>query len=116
MKKSVIPYVDAVGLGEEDDGAEEAPEGSGHLLEVVDGRAGDVGVEEERRALNLLTDEEAERREHGNATVGDLRVGVTLRIRLVDVVEETEGVDAAVEGSATLFIDCIWRRRRREWR
>lgn len=98
------PYVDALGLVVEDEGAEEAPERSGHLLEVIDSGAGDLRVEEERGALHLLAHEEAERRKHGDAAVGDLDVGVTLSLGLVDAVEETEGVDASLEGSDALFV------------
>ena len=81
---------------------EETPEESGDLLEVVDGGASHPGVEEEGGALDLLTDEEAEGGEHGDATVGDLDVGVALRLRLLNVVEEAEGVDALWERGAPL--------------
>ena len=76
------------------------PEGSGDLLEVVDGRAGDVGVEEEGGALDLLADEEAERGEHGDAAVGDLDVSVALSLAGLDAVEEAEGVDSLGERGA----------------
>ena len=71
----------------------------GDLLEVVDGGASHLGVEEEGGALDLLTDEEAESGEHGHATVGDLDVGVALSLGLVDAVEEAEEVDALGEGA-----------------
>jgi hypothetical protein len=70
---------------------------------VVDGGAGDISVEEERRPLDLLANEKAERGKHGDAAVGDLRVGVALRLSLVDVVEEAECVDAGAERGASLF-------------
>ena len=62
----------AGGLDGEDQGAQEPPEGGRHLLEVVDGGAGDFSVEEEAGALHLLANEETERGEHGDAAVGDL--------------------------------------------
>ena len=68
---------------------------------MVDGGASHP-VEEEGGALDLLTDEEAEGGEHGDATVGDLDVGVALRLRLLNVVEEAEGVDALWERGAPL--------------
>ena len=99
--EGVLPRrLDAVGLDGEDEGAEKAPEESGDLLEVVDGRAGDVGVEEEGGALDLLADEEAERGEHGDAAVGDLDVSVTLSLAGLDAVEEAEGVDSLGERGA----------------
>jgi hypothetical protein len=70
---------------------------------VVDGGAGDRGVEEESGALDLLADVEAERGEHGDAAMGDLDVSVTLCLGLVDVSEEAKGVDALREGGASLF-------------
>ena len=62
----------------------------------------DLRVEEERRALDLLSNEKAQRCEHGDATVSDLDVGVTLRLRLVDVLEEAEEVDTFRKGGAAL--------------
>ena len=96
------PHVDAADLGENDADTEGHPEEGGDLLEVVDGGAGDLGVEEEARALDLLADEETERGEHGDAAVGDLHVGETLCLSLVDVVVEAEGIDTVSEGSTTL--------------
>ena len=99
--EGVLPrLLDAVGLDGEDEGAEKAPEESGDLLEVVDGRAGDVGVEEEGGALDLLADEEAERGEHGDAAVGDLDVSVALSLAGLDAVEEAEGVESLGERGA----------------
>ena len=69
---------------------------------MVDGGSGDPRVEEEAAALHLFADEEAERCEHGDSAVGDLDVGVALRLRLLDVVEEAEGVDALGERRAPL--------------
>mmetsp|Transcript_28015 Transcript_28015/g.68959 ORF Transcript_28015/g.68959 Transcript_28015/m.68959 type:complete len:214 (-) Transcript_28015:133-774(-) len=97
--EGVLPReLHARALGDDDDGGEGAPERGGDLLEVVDGGAGDVGVEEEGAALDLLADEEAERGEHGDAAVGDLHVGVALGLALVDAVEEAEDVQALGEG------------------
>ena len=67
---------------------------------MVDGGAGDLGVEEEGGALDLLADEHADRGEHRDAAVGDLHVGVALRLGLVDVVEESEGVESILQRSA----------------
>jgi|AntAceMinimDraft_5_1070358.scaffolds.fasta_scaffold95156_1 hypothetical protein len=97
------PYVDAGDLSEDDADAKSHPEEGGDLLEVVDGRAGDGSVKEEARALDLLADEKAERGEHGDAAVGDLHVSEALRLGLVDVVVETESVDAGAEGGASLL-------------
>ena len=78
------------------------PEREGHLLEVVDGRSGDLRVEEEGGSLHLLADDEAHGGEHREAAVRDLDVRVPLRLRLVDVLEEAEEVDAVLEGGARL--------------
>ena len=69
---------------------------------MVDRGAGDLRVEEEGGALDLLADEEAERREHRDAAVGDLDVRVALGLGLVDAVVEAEEVDALGEGGAAL--------------
>mmetsp|Transcript_29621 Transcript_29621/g.73994 ORF Transcript_29621/g.73994 Transcript_29621/m.73994 type:complete len:317 (-) Transcript_29621:14-964(-) len=99
----VLPrFLHAVGLDGEDQGPQEPPEGGGHLLEVVDRGAGDVGVEEEAGSLHLLANEETERGEHGDAAVGDLHVSVALSLRLLNVVVETEEVDPISEWRAAL--------------
>lgn len=52
-------------LGGADGGDESDPELGGDLGDVRDGRAGDGGIEEEGRSLNLLADKEADGGEHG---------------------------------------------------
>jgi len=103
LKGRLPRLVDAVGLGEDDADAEGHSEEGGDLLEVVDGGAGDGRVEEEGGALDLLAHEEAKRSKHGNTAVGDLNIGEALRLGLVDVVVEAEGVNAVAEGGASLF-------------
>jgi len=49
----------------------------------------------------MLTNDEAEGGEHGDAAVGDLHVGVALRLGLVDVVVEAEQVHALGAGYLT---------------
>ena len=51
-------------------------------------------TEQERRSFHGFAHEEANRGEHGEAAVGDFHVRVALSLRLVDVVEEPEHVDA----------------------
>eukprot|EP00982_Pelagococcus_subviridis_P009773 30943-Pelagococcus_subviridis.AAC.12 len=87
----------ARGLRDEDDGADEPPKQRRNLLKVVDGRTGDLRVEEEGRPLDVLADEKPQRGEHRDAPVRDLHVRVSLRLGLLDVVEEPERVDAVRE-------------------
>ena len=47
----------------------------------------------------MLTDEEADGGEHGDAAVRDLHVGVALRLGLVDAVEESEHVNTLGAGN-----------------
>ena len=62
--------------------------------------AGPVTWESKRKEeLDLLADEHADRGEHRDAAVGDLHVGVALRLGLVDVVEESEGVESILKGA-----------------
>ena len=99
--------LDSGSLREEDECAEEKPESLGNLLEVVDGRSRDLRIKEEGRAFNLLSHEEPERREHGNAAVGDLDVGIALCLGFVDAVEEAKNVDAVLKRSTTLLFFLI---------
>jgi hypothetical protein len=64
--------------------------------------AGRVRVFIVKRVGGNLTDEESDSGEHGDAAVGDLDIGVALRLGLVDAVEEAEDVDALGEGRAAL--------------
>ena len=44
------------------------------MREVVDGGAGDLGVEQEAGALDRLAGEDAKRRQHADASVRKLRL------------------------------------------
>ena len=86
------------------DGADEGdPEGGGDLGEVGDGGSADLGVEEEGGSLDLLADEEANDGEHGDASVGELSLAVTLEglgIGLLgesERIEESDGVEDSGE-------------------
>mmetsp|Transcript_9087 Transcript_9087/g.28144 ORF Transcript_9087/g.28144 Transcript_9087/m.28144 type:complete len:205 (+) Transcript_9087:2233-2847(+) len=70
-----------------------------HLLEVADGRAGDVLVEEERAALHLLAHEKADRGQHRHAAVRQLRLAVAQQPAGVGALGELERVKVgAIEG------------------
>jgi len=82
------------------------------LLEVVDGRTGDLRVEQERGAFNLLTNQETDGGNHGNAAVSNLSFAETLQVAAVDAFAKTEDVQAfrerrarAVQASRSRFLD-----------
>jgi len=81
-------------------------------LEVVDGRTGDLRVEQERGAFNLLTNQETDGGNHGNAAVSNLSFAETLQVAAVDAFAKTEDVQAfrerrarAVQASRSRFLD-----------
>ena len=105
-------FLDASGFQQEDGGANQAPNQSRGLLEVVDGRTGDLRVEQERGAFNLLTNQETDGGNHGNAAVSNLRFAETLQVAAVDAFAKTEDVQAfrerrarAVQASRSRFLD-----------
>ena len=59
---------------------------------MVDGRAGDLGVEKEGGALNLLADEETNEGEHGDTAVGQLSLTEATDLVVIGALEEVEGV------------------------
>ena len=67
-------------LTDTDEEDERLPERPRDLSEVLDSGAGDLRVEEERRALDLLPDEEADKGEHGDTAVGELGLTVPLAL------------------------------------
>jgi len=104
--------LDASGFQQEDGGANQAPNQSRGLLEVVDGRTGDLRVEQERGAFNLLTNQETDGGNHGNAAVSNLRFAETLQVAAVDAFAKTEDVQAfrerrarTVQASRSRFLD-----------
>jgi hypothetical protein len=64
---------------------------------VGDRGAGDLSVEEEGGALDLLADKEADEREHGDSAVGELGLAEAADLVLVGALEEVEGVAARGE-------------------
>jgi hypothetical protein len=58
-------------------------------------------VEEEGRSLNLLSDEEANSGKHGNTSVGQFGLTVTLHGSLVGLLGESEGIEEANRGKNT---------------
>ena len=109
---------DRFGLG--DTGSEEEPEDGIDLREVGDGRTGDLPVEEERLALHSFADQETDRGQHGNATVGEFGLAVSLEGGFVGLggkaggVEQTDGFQGTgdvIDGEGLSFTDgkCVWR-------
>jgi len=91
----ILPaLLDAGGFNERDERTDREPERRRHLLEVVDGRAGDVRVEQKGGAFDLFADQETDSREHGHAAVGDFSLTVALEGASVDAVAEAEDVEA----------------------
>merc|ERR1719337_201792 len=89
--------VDAVGLGRADTGGHDRPEPVRELRDLVDRGAAVAG--EER--VELLLDEEAERREHADAAVRELGLAVAVHLELGLALEEAGRVPielAAAEG------------------
>lgn len=86
------PDLSAVHLGHGDGEDQDFPEGLGDLLEVGDGRAADLSIEQERGALDLLADQEANEGEHGDASVRELGLPEAADLVVVGAFEEVEGV------------------------
>ena len=61
----------------------------------------DLGKAQYVPPFDLFANQETKRGEHGDAAVRDLHVRVPLRFGLLDVVEETEHVDAVNERRAS---------------
>jgi hypothetical protein len=80
-------------LGSTNTNGQKGPEDRGDLGEVGDGGSSDLGVEEERRTLNLLADEETDDGKHGNTAVGKLGLTVTLEGGFIGLVGEAKGVE-----------------------
>jgi len=81
------------GLGGADSNSEEDPEEGWHLGEVGDAWSTDLGIEEEGRSLNLLSDEESNDGEHGDASVGELGLAVTLEGVGIGLLGESEWIE-----------------------
>ena len=77
------------------------PESNGDLGQVSDGRAGNLGVEKERRSLNLLADEETDDGKHADTSVGKFSLTVTLEGGLIGLLGESEGVEKSHRGKGT---------------
>jgi hypothetical protein len=110
-KKSGLADGDILGLDPADGGTlllsgtdgnrQSNPEANGDLGQVSDGRASNLGVEEERRSLDLLADEETDNGKHGNTSVGKLSLAVTLEGGLIGLLGESEGVEKSHRGKGT---------------
>ena len=105
-------FLDASGFQQEDGGANQAPNQPRGLLEVVDGRTGDLRVKQERRAFDLFADQETDGGNHRDATVRDLGFAEALQVAAVDAFAEAEDVQAfrerrarAVQASRSRFLD-----------
>ena len=97
----ILPtLLEAECLGGTDGGHEQGPEDRRHLGDVGDGRAGDLRVEEEGRALHLLTDEETDGGKHGDTAVGQFSLAVAVHGSIVGTLSEAEGVKVDI-GSET---------------
>ena len=88
-------------LGGANGDGQENPENWGNLGKVADGRAADLGVEQERGALDLFADEESDSGKHGNAAVGQLGLTVALHGGFVGLVSESEGIKESHRGKST---------------
>jgi len=82
-------------LGSANGDDQSGPELSGDLGDVRDGGSTDLRIKEEARALNLLSDEEANGGKHGNTAVSKLGLTVALEESLIGLVGEAEGVEEA---------------------
>ena len=114
------PDLGADGLGLGDAGTQEEPKDGIHLGQVRDGRTGDLPVEEERLALHSFADQETDRGQHGDATVGEFGLTVSLEGGFVGLggkaggVEQTDGFQGTgdvIDGEGLSFTDgkCVWR-------
>jgi hypothetical protein len=72
---------------------ENKPEGGRHLSKVADGRSLDGSIKEERRSLDLLANEESDGGQHGDASVGELGLTVTLKGVIVGLGGKAKGVE-----------------------
>merc|ERR1712125_205282 len=84
-----------------DETNKKGPEEAGNLEEVADGRSRDLGVEEERGSLNLLSNEETDDGEHGNTSVGHLSLAVTKGGGIIGLLEESEGIEETGGGDGS---------------
>ena len=90
---------DGLGLG--NTGTEEQPEDGVNLGEVGDGRASDLTVEENSLALDGFTDEETDGGKHGNTSMGQFSLTVSLEGSFIGLGSEAEGIEETNGGKST---------------
>jgi hypothetical protein len=77
------------------------PETNRDLSEVADGGSSDFCIKEEGRSLNLLSDEETESGKHGDTSVGQLSLTVTLHGVFISLLGESERIEESNRGEGT---------------
>jgi hypothetical protein len=87
-----------LGLSGSDEGGQKDPEHSRDLSKVGDGRARHLGIEEERGSLDLLSDEETNSGEHGNTSVGQFGLAVSLKSGFIGLLGESQRIEKTDRG------------------
>jgi hypothetical protein len=77
------------------------PERSRDLREVGDGGSLNGGIEEERRSLNLFANKESDNGQHGNASMGELSLAVTLEGVVISLRGEAKGIEESHRGEGS---------------
>jgi hypothetical protein len=83
----------ALDLGSTNGDGQDAPENGRNLGQVGDGRSTDLGIEKEGRSFDLLTNKESDDGKHGNASVGQLGLAVSLHGGFIGLLGESEGIE-----------------------
>mmetsp|Transcript_60051 Transcript_60051/g.168319 ORF Transcript_60051/g.168319 Transcript_60051/m.168319 type:complete len:218 (+) Transcript_60051:146-799(+) len=88
-------------FGGSDGRDQKGPEKRRDLSKVSDGRTRHLGIEKERRSFDLLSDEETDDSKHGNTTVGQFSLPVTLEGGRIGLLGESKRVEDSDRGEST---------------
>jgi hypothetical protein len=91
----------ALDLGGTNGDGQDTPKDGGDLGQVRDGGPTDLGIEEERRSLDLFTDKESDNCEHGNTPVSQFGLTISLHGTLIGLLGESERIKETDGGKGT---------------